>query len=609
MLNLQKLTHYSPLVTHPFPTMASSLLNNRYRIIQAVGSGGFGTTSMAEDTHMPSSRRCAIKQLKPIAHDPQTYQFVQERFQREAAILEKLGEGSTQIPRLYAYFNEGDLFYLVQEWVEGATLTQQVELRGCLDEAKTISLMLSLLPVLDYLHGEGIIHRDLKPDNLILRRQDEVPVLIDFGAIKETMGTAVGSQGQVANTVIVGTPGYMPPEQAAGRPTYSSDLYSLGLTAIYALTGKSPQQLATDPHTGDVLWRQQCPHLSPALADVLDRAICARARDRYGSAREMQAALQAIAPAGSTPPPAPAPTPTASTVAAAPPSPSTFPTLAVAPGHAGTPTPTVNPASGATVAVTSPDQSPKRTAPWPIFLGVVLAAIAIGATAALLPRLFPASNPVQEAKTTPSADSTALPKPEAPNETVDDRAEDAASEDPEDPANSDSANANNPAANDTASNAGQSDTSSAKVPATQTAANSTNGFPVGTTEAKVKAQLGEPSSKSSGLWRTRAYIYRQGDRTLGLLFDRTSRRLRQTEASFDSAVDVQVMEQTLANMLNGQVPPEAVAALQQIHQRQADEYRFSQGGLKGTIVRNNCDRIYIGIWDASLHGFLDAKGC
>ena len=99
------------------------LLNNRYQIIQTLGSGGFGDTFLAEDTQMPSQRRCVIKQLKPIENNPAIYQLVQERFAREAAILEELGGISQQIPTLYAYFNLEEKFYLVQEWVEGNTIT------------------------------------------------------------------------------------------------------------------------------------------------------------------------------------------------------------------------------------------------------------------------------------------------------------------------------------------------------------------------------------------------------------------------------------------------------------------------------------------------------
>ncbi len=106
--------------------MMPMLLNSRYQIIRTLGSGGFGETFLAEDTQMPSQRRCVIKQLKPIENNPQIYQLVQERFAREAAILEELGGVSEQIPTLYAYFSLEEKFYLVQEWVEGDTLTGKV---------------------------------------------------------------------------------------------------------------------------------------------------------------------------------------------------------------------------------------------------------------------------------------------------------------------------------------------------------------------------------------------------------------------------------------------------------------------------------------------------
>lgn len=271
--------------------MTPALLNNRYRIIKALGAGGFGETFLAEDTQMPSSRRCVIKQLKPVANNRQIYQLVRDRFAREAAILEELGEGNSQIPRLYAYFSEGEQFYLVQEWVDGVTLSQKLETSGVMSEGSVKALLVSILPVLEFVHSKRIVHRDIKPDNIIVRRRDGVPVLIDFGAVKETMGTVVNSQGNTTGSIVIGTPGFMPSEQAAGRPLYSSDLYSLGLTAIYLLTGKMPQELA-DPLAGEFIWHRHAVSLSRGFAAVLDKAIQFNPRERYTTAREMLDALQ-----------------------------------------------------------------------------------------------------------------------------------------------------------------------------------------------------------------------------------------------------------------------------------------------------------------------------
>ncbi len=286
--------------------MATQLLNDRYQIIRTLGSGGFGDTFLAEDTHMPSRRLCVVKCLRPIQANPQINQLVQDRFQREAAILETLGSGHSQIPMLYAYFyNQMDQqFYLIQEWVDGDTLGAVIRQQGKLSEAEVRKILMALLPVFDYVHSQGIIHRDVKPENIILRQSptvqpatllDRQPVLIDFGAVRETMGAAINSQGRPTQSIVIGTPGYMPSEQSVGRPVCSSDLYSLGMTAIYLLTGKQPQDFEINPHTSDILWQTDGNHASPQLVDILNKAISFNPRDRYQTAGEFLAALQSEA--------------------------------------------------------------------------------------------------------------------------------------------------------------------------------------------------------------------------------------------------------------------------------------------------------------------------
>jgi serine/threonine protein kinase len=269
----------------------SQMLNNRYLIIQQLGSGGFGDTFIAEDVQIPSRRKCVIKLLKAVTQNPQLSQLIQQRFEREAALLEDLGRHS-QIPTLYAYFQEQSQFYLVQELVEGKTLSDKIAQEGLMNENAVRDFLKNILPVLNFVHNKRIVHRDIKPDNIIVRYSDGMPVLIDFGAVKESLGTVVNSQGQAASSIVIGTPGFMPSEQAAGRPVFSSDLYSIALTAIYLLTGKMPQELDVDPRNGEILWRQYAPHVTPVLSGVLDRAIHSHARERFASAREMLDALQ-----------------------------------------------------------------------------------------------------------------------------------------------------------------------------------------------------------------------------------------------------------------------------------------------------------------------------
>jgi serine/threonine-protein kinase len=274
--------------------MTLTLLNNRYQVLRVLGSGGFGKTFLAEDTQMPSGKRCVIKQLIPVINNPQLYQLVQERFQKEASILEELGDRHSQIPRLYAYFSEGGEFYLVQKYIEGQTLSEKLQQQGVFNEVTVKEILINILQILEYVHSKGIVHRDIKPDNIILRFSDSKPVLIDFGAVKVTMNTEMSPSGNSSQSIVIGTPGFMPMEQIAGRPLFSSDLFSLGLTAIYLLTGKIPQDLPTEPTMGNILWRHFAPYLNVNFGDILDKAIAYHPRDRYLNTREMLTALQTI---------------------------------------------------------------------------------------------------------------------------------------------------------------------------------------------------------------------------------------------------------------------------------------------------------------------------
>jgi serine/threonine protein kinase, bacterial len=272
--------------------MIPQMLNNRYRTIRVMGAGSFGETFLAEDTQMPSKRQCVIKQLKPIVNNPAVFQLVQDRFQREATILEELGGTSDQIPALYAYFQIDGQFYLVQELIEGETLRSRLQHLGTLSESTVHEILLNLLPVLDYVHSKKIIHRDIKPENIMLRQSDGKPVLIDFGAVRELMGTEMNAEGNSASSIVIGTRGYMPSEQVAGRPVYSSDLYGLGMTAIHLLTGVQPLQIAVDSHTGESVWHQHAVNISSNMKAVLDRAIKYHPRDRYPTANDMLNDLQ-----------------------------------------------------------------------------------------------------------------------------------------------------------------------------------------------------------------------------------------------------------------------------------------------------------------------------
>ncbi|BAY65139.1 serine/threonine protein kinase [Calothrix brevissima NIES-22] len=350
--------------------MTLTLLNNRYQVLRVLGSGGFGETFLAEDTQMPSNRRCVIKQLKPIANNPQVYQLIQQRFQQEAAILEELGDRSNQIPKLYAYFIDNGQFYLVQEYIEGQTLTQKIQQQGVLSEIAVKGILIDILPILEFIHSKHIVHRDIKPDNIILRFADGKPVLIDFGAVKVSMGTIMTASGNSTPSIVIGTPGFMPMEQSVGRPVFSSDIYSLGLTAIYLLTGKIPSEFPTNPATGDILWRNFAFNISPDFAAVLDKAVQQSPRDRYLTARDMLIALQ---------------NPVAPTVPVIPTVPPTNPTLIATPvngGHVSTPTvPSPPPVYQPPISYSpEPVPSPKSLATWQqgVIIGSVIGSLVVG---------------------------------------------------------------------------------------------------------------------------------------------------------------------------------------------------------------------------------------
>ena len=275
----------------PAQTEPDRLLNNRYRVIKKLGEGGFGLTLLAEDIQMPSHRHCVIKQLKPHTTNPKIDQSVRERFGQEAAVLEKLGEGNSQIPKLYGHFEEDGLFFLAQEWIDGETLSDRVKSAGNMSEKDVKKLLTSLLPILEYIHSKQIIHRDIKPQNVLVRKCDDEPVLIDFGVVKETISQVVNTWDSDL-TASMGTPQFMSPEQAAGRPEYSSDLYSLGLTAIYLLTGKWPRELETDAQTREIVWRNHDVKVSVRFAAILDKAIRFHPLSRFVTAQEMLAALE-----------------------------------------------------------------------------------------------------------------------------------------------------------------------------------------------------------------------------------------------------------------------------------------------------------------------------
>lgn len=272
--------------------MLGKKLRGRYQIIRLLGSGGFGATFVAEDWDLPGKPQCVVKQLKSKEIDPSILQTARRLFETEAQVLYRLGKHD-RIPQLLAHFDENQEFYLVQEFIEGEDLSQQISAGKKLNEAEIISFLQDVLETLEFVHQQNVIHRDIKPSNLIRRRQDDKFVLIDFGAVKE-ITTLVGSyEGQSRCTILIGSSGYMPNEQLGGKPRFSSDIFALGMTAIEALTGFAPEELEENPENGEIKWRDLAP-VSDRLASILDKMVRSHFKERYQTAREVLTDLEEL---------------------------------------------------------------------------------------------------------------------------------------------------------------------------------------------------------------------------------------------------------------------------------------------------------------------------
>jgi serine/threonine protein kinase/Tfp pilus assembly protein PilF len=274
--------------------MLEKTLQDRYKIIRPLGSGGFSATFLAIDQQQPDSPYYVIKQLEPQLTDSVHLQLARRLFKTEAKVLQKLGS-HPQIPQLLDHFEENQEFYLVQEFIDGHDLSDELISGKQLSESDVICLLQDILGTLAFVHQQNVIHRDIKPSNLIRRHSDYKIVLIDFGAVKQIGTQTVSSSGLPPLTIAIGTPGYLPSEQASGMPKFNSDIYAVGMIGISALTGLSPtrQEFPKDPDTGEICWT----HLTDAsqrLINILDKMVCYDFRDRYQSVEAVLSDLQKL---------------------------------------------------------------------------------------------------------------------------------------------------------------------------------------------------------------------------------------------------------------------------------------------------------------------------
>ncbi len=273
----------------PFPE--GFVLKGRYAIRSTIGQGGMGRTYLAQDLER-FNETCVLKEFIPPQDSQEVTDKAKELFRREASVLYQIRH--PQVPEFRATFESEGRLLLVQDYVEGKNyrnlLLDRLKSGQTFSENEIFALMQQLLPVLSYLHGHNIIHRDISPENLMLRSQDNLPVLIDFGVVQET-NAKLNSQMGIPAATVAGKAGYAPPEQLQSGNAYAnSDLYALAVTSIVLLTGKEPSELFDSIN---LAWNwQQFANVNPAFARVINQMLSYKPTNRYRSADEVMQALQ-----------------------------------------------------------------------------------------------------------------------------------------------------------------------------------------------------------------------------------------------------------------------------------------------------------------------------
>ena len=522
--------------------MEGKLIQNKYSILQVLGQDVFSETFLAKDRNWLSRDRYVIKRFRPILGNPRA-EATRQLFYQEASILKRLSGKNPQIPQLREYFIDGEDFYIVRKWIDGLTLKQKVQQQGKLSAVEVERILDSILSFLEYIHSYGIVYRQLKPSSIVLRRshwfnrtRKELPIPIYFGGVKEIEAERLNHRG----LVLAHQQEYSSPEQERGKSVYASDLYSLGLTAIYLLTGLTPAQLPVDPQTKQLLWHQEVRDLKIHLVRVIDRAICPRISDRYSSATQMLQALH-------SPP----------------------------------------------VSISTVVETGKK--PFSTEVKMVLSLLLLGSGALGITFLFLNSDLISRFEN--EDDSSKILKPDAVIETdklnankppVEDFAKSESTAEGDDITQT--LNSTSPCYSKESCSAIEV----LFVPA----------FGVGTSRQQIIDLLGEPDRTSEGYWQnsyTFLYQFVPSQIDLGYLLDVETNLVRQTEVSFAQSVDLLTIQQAAQRLLADRYSADLEDNLNQIYMNNSDRYQFKIDNLEGVIERNPSNHIYLGIWDSTFH--------
>ncbi|MEG4350795.1 bifunctional serine/threonine-protein kinase/ABC transporter substrate-binding protein [Microcoleus sp. LAD1_D3] len=282
------------------------ILRDRYQILGQLGEGGFARTYTANDAlGRPENPLCVVKEIgPPQSNDPDVLHRAQVQFETEAESLISL-EQCSRIPRLIEHFQEQGRFYLIQEYIAGNPLNKEIGSGRQFRESEVINLLQDILEVLDCVHKKHIIHRDIKPSNLIRCNRSGKIAVIDFGAVKGISNLAIQG-GQITQTRVIGTDGYMPAEQWTNQPRFNSDIYAVGIIGIQAIAGLDIQDFFNHIRTGELVWHysthdRPMVQISDKLEKVLNKMVRYHFNDRYQSAAEVLQDLRSVVVSPSPP--------------------------------------------------------------------------------------------------------------------------------------------------------------------------------------------------------------------------------------------------------------------------------------------------------------------
>ena len=582
--------------------IGKSLQEGKYTLEQVLGKGGFGVTFRA--IHHYLGQQVVIKTLNPSSQKSHNFEDLQYQFQNEARRLAQCVHPN--IVRVSDFFVEDGLPYMVMDFIDGQTLESLVFPGRPLAESTAVHYMRQIGEALKVVHRNGLLHRDIKPQNIMVRRGDRAAVLIDFGIAREF------TPGQVQTHTSLITTGYAPIEQylSQERRTPATDVYGLAATLYALLTAHVPTAAILRDRQPLVAPRDLNPQVSLRVNHAVLRGMAMEARQRPATVDEWLASL---------------PSSRSSSVATnqahmASPSLTAAATLAVAPRQPTSAIPQPSRRRSQSRGSRSSRASIASGRPWLLWGGMASLAAVLGAIAALGSLFFqPAPQEAQSEVATANPNESVIPKPPESDKTrepnggvteplVDDSA--TVTDASTNPSTNDAAVPDDTAVETAADNPPADETATADQTGDDTAAQpnpeslAIPGFAVRTSEATIQEWLGEPNKTDTGYWEnTRAVQYDiiPSKVTLAYLYDQTSGRVRQTEASFAQSVPLNVLEITFNGMLGETVPTAIKDQLDAVQSRQSNSYAFTHGSLEGVIERNSSDRIYIAVWEEDLH--------